>query len=161
MLMMQAVVVLQKLFSHQAVLPAAGGVFAGVALALSRSPARPFGIRESESLMNFSTLGRLRCICGTNHAPDEVSDRRQFCRSCGFEVVAVGETLLEMEVSKVEVRRKARELRHAAIRASHLELPASITCVEELQRYLSSDVKKLARAERVSSAVTVEQAQIQ
>lgn len=145
MLIIQAALSLQTLFAHQAMLPVAGGAFAGLAFALFRSPVRPFGIRESESLMNFSSLGTLRCICGPGHPAGIKSDRRQFCRSCGCEVAAVDETLLHREVSKGEARKITRELRDAAIRASHLELPPSVTSVTALQQYLSSDAKQSNR----------------
>lgn len=67
MLILQAAVSLQSLLLHDAALPIAGGAFAGLVIALVRSPLRPFGIRESESLMKFSSLGSLRCICGASH----------------------------------------------------------------------------------------------
>lgn len=158
-MLMQAVVFLRDLLSHDALLPAAGGVLTGATFALSRSPVRPFGIRESESLMNFSSLGTLRCICGPTHSESSGLDRREFCRSCGFEVVPVDEAWLKVEMSKAEVRRKTRELRQAAIRAAHLELPASITSVLELQQYLSSDVTKVLRSSAGSQS-TVEQPQV-
>ncbi len=145
MLIIQATLSLQTLLAHQAMLPAAGGVFAGLTFALFRSPVRPFGIRESESLMNFSSLGTLRCICGPGHPASIKSDRRQFCRSCGCEIAAVDETLLHRKVSKAEARKMTRELRDAAIRASHLELPPSVTSVTALQQYLSGDAKQSKR----------------
>ena len=145
MLIIQAAVSLQNLFAHEAMLPVAGGAFAGLAFALFRSPVRPFGIRESESLMNFSSLGTLRCICGSNHPASVESDRRQFCRSCGCEVVAADETQLNRRLSKGEVRKMTRELRDAAIRASRLELPPTVTSVAALQQYLSGGARQSTR----------------
>ena len=160
MLMMQAAVSLQNLFSHEAMLPVAGGAFAGLAFALFRSPVRPFGIRESESLMNFSSLGTLRCICGASHPETFASDRREFCRSCGCEIASLDKMMLERHVSQEETRKLTRELRQAAIRASRLELPPSITSVVELQRYLASDEKKsLRQVPMTQPAVAVEQGQ--
>ena len=160
MLIIQAAVSLQELFSHEAMLPVTGGAFAGLALALFRSPVRPFGIRESESLMNFSSLGTLRCICGASHPESVGSDRREFCRSCGCEVAVVDETLLDRQISKGDAQKLTRELRDAGIRASRLGLPPSITSLAELKLYLASDPKRNARAVPMSqSAVAVEQPQ--
>ncbi len=142
MLMIQAAVSFQNLLAHQAMLPVTGGAFAGLAFALFRSPVRPFGIRDSESLMNFSSLGTLRCICGPTHPANVGADRRDFCRSCGCEVVAQDETLLNRQMSRGEAEKITRELRDAAIRASRLELPPSLTSVAALQQYLRSDAKQ-------------------
>ena len=162
MLMIQAAVSLQSVLAHEAMLPVVGGAFAGLAFAFFRSPMRPFGIRESESLMNFSSLGSLRCICGTSHPANIKSDRREVCRSCGCEVVAVDTTLLDRHVSKAEARNMTGELRNAAIRASRLQLPASITSVAALQQYLSSGPKQSARMVPMNqSAVVVESPQVQ
>lgn len=143
--MIQVTVWLQSLFTHAATLPLAGGAFAGLAFALFRSPVRPFGIRESESLMNFSSLGSLRCICGPSHPAGIESDRREVCRSCGCEIVAVDETLLKRHMSREEARKVTRDLRDAAIRASRLELPPSVTSVAALQQYLLGETKLSAR----------------
>lgn len=160
MLIIQAAASLQNLLSHEALLPVAGGAVAGLAFALFRSPVRPFGIRESESLMNFSSLGTLRCICSASHSKAMESERRQFCRSCGCEVLAADETLLDRHVSEKEARKMTRYLRDAAIRASRLELPASITSVAELQDYLRSDTRKSVRQRPITPAAVVEQPQI-
>ena len=145
MLITQVAVSLQSLFAHEATLPLAGGTFAGLAFALFRSPVRPFGIRESESLMNFSSLGSLRCICGPSRPAGVKPDRREVCRSCGCEVVAVNETLLNRTVSREEVRKITRDLRNAAIRASRLELPPSVTSIVALQQHLLGATKLNAR----------------
>ncbi len=157
MLMMQAAMSLQHLFSYGSMLPVAGGAVAGLAFAFFRSPVRPFGVRESESLMQFSSLGTLRCICHASDLGTVEPDRRQFCRSCGCEVAAVDRGLLDREVSQREARRLTRELRDAAIRASRLELPPSITSVAALQGYLAGDAKKRPRQMAIGqSAMAVE-----
>lgn len=161
MLMMQAAVSLQSLLSHRAALPVAGGAFAGLAFALFRAPLRPFGIRESESLMNFSSLGSLRCICGTSHPEVMTSDRREFCRSCGCEVVETDESLLNKQISKAEAHVLTRELRQAAIRASWLQLPASITSVAELHKYLAGDSKKMLKVMPPKPPAALDQPQVQ
>ena len=157
MLIFEAAASMQHLFSYGSTLPVAGGVIAGLAFAFFRSPVRPFGVRESESLMQFSSLGMLRCICSASDLGSVESDRRQFCRSCGCEVVAVDEGLLNRAVTEREARRLTRELRDAAIRASRVKLPPSITSVAELQRYLSGDLEKSPRRVAIGqSAMAVE-----
>ena len=146
MLMPPAAVTFQDFFFHAAMLPAVGGAFAGMALALFRKPGSPFRNRESESLMNFSSLGRLRCICGTSCSRQAETDRREFCRSCGCEVLPVNHALLDRQLSQTEMRQLTRELRTAARRASRLELPGSITSIAELQTYIATDAAKTFRS---------------
>ncbi len=160
MLIIQAAVSLQNLLSHAAMLPVAGGAFAGVTFAFFRSPVRPFGVRESESLMNFSSLGTLRCICAKSHPEFLGADRREFCRSCGCQILVPDPTLLDCQISKEQARKLTREMRDAAIRASRLELPSSITSIEELQQYLASDTKKSPRPVSLRQP-PVEQTQVQ
>lgn len=161
-MIIQASVPLQNFFFHAAMLPVAGGAFAGLAFALFRIPNNPFRQRESESLMNFSSLGKLRCICGTSHLQTTRADRREFCRSCGCEVVQADQSLLDRQISQTQARQLTRELRDAARLASRLELPASITCIAELQAYLATDTVKTRRPIASSrSAEATEQTQIQ
>ncbi len=131
----------QALFSkHVALFPMAGVTGAGLAFAFFRAPmlhVRPFGVREFESIMNFSSLGTLRCICGAAHGEEATEDRRQFCRSCGCEVIAQDEQLLSRQLSRAEIVERTRTLRSAAIRARYRDLPPSITSISELNRYLT------------------------
>jgi len=145
------------LMSRVALFPAAAGAVCGVACAMWRS-----GIawthRDSRSLMNFSSHGSLHCICGTQHPQGLLADRRQVCRTCGCEVVAQNPAMLDKQLSPKEIRAMTRSLRLAAIRASHLQLPPSITTVEELHRYLSlSETKPIRRAVPMAGAVVMEQ----
>lgn len=89
------------------------------------------------------------------------SDRREFCRSCGFEVVEMDELLRDKEISKAEANRLTRKLRHAAIRTSRLQLPASITSVAELQQYLAGDGKNLRPMPPPNPPASLEQPQVQ
>ncbi len=125
--------------NHSAFLPVTGLACSGLAVALLRAPLdlRPFGVSESESIMNFSSLGTLRCICGAEHTENSSADRRHFCRSCGCEMVATDRSLLTKQLTRAEIRAMTRQLRIAAIRARNLELPPSITSIEELNRYLT------------------------
>jgi hypothetical protein len=125
--------------SHPAFMPVAGLAGTGVAVALLRTPLipRPFGIKEEESIMNFSLLGTLRCVCGMQHSRTGEPDRRLFCRSCGCEIVHADASLLEKPLTRREIRAMTRQLRTAAIRARNLELPPSITSIDELNGYLA------------------------
>ncbi len=153
MMFMQAAVSFQTFFFHAAMLPVAGGALAGTAFALFRSPDSPFRQQESESLMNFSSLGKLRCICGTSHLHKMEADRREFCRTCGCEVPEVDPSLLDRQVSRREARQLTRDLRSAARRAGHLELPASITSIAELQAYLTTDAVRVFRSKTSHASV--------
>jgi hypothetical protein len=139
---------LDFLSARSTLLPVSGGVMCGLAFAIFRggiARLRPLAGRDSKSLMNFSSLGTLRCVCGAQHPEGVLADRRQFCRSCGCEVVAADEPMLNKHISPREIKAMTRSLRRAAVRASHLELPPSITTVEELHRYLESSETKNER----------------
>jgi len=149
---------LPAILTTRAALPVTGGLMAGFAVAFFRGSLGQrlglFGNRESDSLMNFSSMGTLRCICGTSH-PEGVSlDRRQICRSCGCEVVASNTTMLDKQLTHKEIKAMTASLRKAAIRASHLELPPTITTIEELHRYLDSSEAKTPRMPPPSNGST-------
>ena len=151
------------LASHSALMPVVGIGCAGLAVALLRVPKeslRPFGVSESESIMNFSSLGTLRCVCGQQHEEHGAPDRRQFCRSCGCEVVASDPNMLVKELSSKDIKVMTRQLRSAAIRARNMELPPSITSIEELNRYLA-DAAPPSNLPPPSRPTTVEQPQVQ
>jgi hypothetical protein len=136
------------LTARTALLPVTGGVVTGFAFAFFRGRLGRlsfFGNRDSESLMNFSSLGALRCICGTQHPEGVAVERRQFCRSCGCEVAESNTKLLEKQLTRKEIKAMTMSLRRAAMRASHLELPPTINNVEELHRYLDSAEPKVPR----------------
>jgi len=133
------------LTARAALIPVTGGVMTGFAFALFRGSLGRlflFGDKESESVMNFAALGTLRCICGEKHPAGVAVDRRQFCRSCGCEVGAVNTTQLERQLSQKEIKAMTESLRRAAIRASHLELPPTITSIDQLHQYLDSPETK-------------------
>jgi hypothetical protein len=135
------------LTARAALVPVTGGVMAGFAIALFRGSIGRlllFG-KEQESLMNFSNLGTLRCICGEKHPKGIGVDRRQFCRSCGCEIVATNTALLDKHLTRKEIKAMTSSLSLAALRASHLELPPTITTIEELHEYLESPLPKVPR----------------
>lgn len=117
------------------------------------------GDDDSESIMNFSPLGTLKCVCGEKHPAGVAVDRRQFCRSCGCEVVATNTAQLERHLSPREIKAMTQSLRRAAIRASHLELPPTITTIDELHQYLNSPEPKIPRTPPTHST-QVGQAQV-
>jgi hypothetical protein len=147
--------------NHAAFLPVAGLASSGLAVALLRAPLdlRPFGVSEAESIMNFSSLGTLRCICGAEHTENPRPDRRQFCRACGCEMVATDPNLLHKQLSRSEIRAMARQLRTAAIRSRNMELPPSITSIKELNLYLAGS-EAASKLPPPSRPTTVEQPQI-
>ena len=153
----------RSLFSaHAALIPVTGGIMTGLAFAIFRGTVGRFfmpGVKESRSLMNFSQLGTLKCICGEKHPAGVAVDRRQFCRSCGCEVMATNTSQLDRHLSPREIKAMTESLRRAAIRASHLELPPSITTIDELHRYLDSPEPKSTRTPP-SQPTQVGQAQV-
>jgi hypothetical protein len=115
--------------------------------------------RESDSLMNFSSMGSLRCICGEQHPAGVAADRREVCRQCGCAVVATNSTMVDQQLSKREIKAMTSSLRRIASRVSHLELPPTVTSISELHKYLESSAPRTLRTES-SQAVQVEQPQI-
>jgi len=148
MLSALALIDLHTIFSARtALVPVTGAVVATFAFALFRGRIGrllPFG-KEQGSLMNFSSMGTLRCICGETHPKGVGVDRRQFCRSCGCEVAATNSTLFDKHLTQKEIETMTSSLQIAAMRASHLELPPTITTIEELQRYLDTPLPKIPR----------------
>jgi hypothetical protein len=143
-------------------IPVTGGVMTGFAIALFRgSIGRLFhaGTRESDSLMNFSSMGTLRCICGEQHPAGVAADRRQFCRQCGCEVVAMNTTMVDKHLSKREIKEMTSSLRRVASRASHLELPPTISSISELHEYLESSAPRTLRT-KSRQPTQIEQPQI-
>lgn len=129
------------LTARSALLPVTGGVMTGFTVALFRGRLGRIlfsGKDESNSLMNFASTGTLHCICGEQHPQGIARDRRQFCRSCGCEVVASDMTMLDKNLSKKEIKAMTASLQRAAMRAHHLELPPTITTVQQLNAYLAS-----------------------
>ena len=129
------------LTARAALIPVTGGVMTGFTVALFRGRLGRIlfaGKSDSDSLMNFASSGTLHCICGEQHPQGMSRDRRQFCRSCGCEVVASNAAMLDKHLSKKEIKSMTVSLRRAAMRASHLELPPTITTVQQLNSYLAS-----------------------
>ena len=69
---------------------------------------------EEHSLMNFSRLGRLHCICEPTDAAEPRNDRRRSCRACGHEIRTVEPMGLYAPLSLLEIRYVQRTLRQAA-----------------------------------------------
>jgi hypothetical protein len=150
------------LANHSAFMPVLGLACSGFAVALLHTPGdaiRPFGVSEAESIMNFSSLGTLRCICGAEHMDNQIEDRRQFCRSCGCEVVKVDTSLFDKPLTRREIQAMTRNLRNAAIRARNMELPPSITSIDELNEYLAT-AQPNDKMPPPSRPTTIEQPQI-
>jgi hypothetical protein len=150
------------LTARTTLIPVTGGVMTGFAFAMFRGNLGRmllFGKSDSTSLMNFSSTGTLRCICGEKHPEGIAADRRQFCRSCGCEVVAKNTAMLDKHLSKREIKAMTATLKRAAIRASHLELPPAITTVQQLNEYLAGSEPKQVRV-IASQPTQVEQSRV-
>jgi hypothetical protein len=141
--------------------PAAGLGLMGASITLCRhSIARLLPARtRDKSLMDFSSLGALHCVCGVQHPETLQADRRQTCRSCGCEIVPADPARLELQISRSEIKAMTRSLRRAALRASHLDLPPQVTTVHELHRYLNGGAAKTLKVATVEAA-PVEQPQL-
>ncbi len=144
--------------SHSLLFAASALSGCGAAFALVGGPGfrlRPFEVGEQESIMTFSSLGTLRCICGAEGREEAVVERRQFCRACGCEVVSAEAGRLEQSLTRAEIKERTRTLRKAAVRARYRELPPSITSITELNRYLS-DCESVSGQKRRMVAASVE-----
>ena len=114
-------------------------VSAASRLASYRPMFRPFGVRESESAMQFASRGRLRCICMEPRVKLAGQDRRQVCRSCGLEASPESKQVNHL-LTSAEIRGVVRSLQVAGIRSAQYELPTSITTLRQLNEYLAAEV---------------------
>ncbi len=106
---------------------------------------RPFGVRESESAMKFSSLGRLQCICVTPRVKRPGLERRQVCRECGYQV---GERKqVDRVLTAQEIRGVVKSLQIAGIRSAQYELPSSVTTLRQLNLHLASESKPVRNCE--------------
>jgi hypothetical protein len=102
-------------------------------------------VDESESLMNFSKQGALRCICMETDPNGSGLERRQFCRTCSFEVMPRDQALLTKEISSEEIKRMTRSLKYAAKLARNVSIPASIQDVHAFHAWMASEDRKEPR----------------
>ncbi|SNS34053.1 hypothetical protein SAMN05421770_101572 [Granulicella rosea] len=98
---------------------------------------RPGVPDESESIMNFSSLGALTCICeesqpGLTHR----AERRASCRTCGHAIVHREEARLDTVLSPREIAQIAAKLREAAVDARGMAIPSSVENIDQLVDYL-------------------------
>lgn len=106
---------------------------------------RPFGVRESESLMNFSPLGLLQCSCLGEDAGTPHPERRNSCRACGHELVEEIPLTLNKPLNRQEIVYLIAQLQRTAIRCRNLEIPAHIKTMEQLQDYIDDPEPKRRR----------------
>ena len=106
---------------------------------------RPFGISETESIMQFARLGTLICLCDARHANQTEADRRQTCRGCGGLAVACEGDLLDRTASSGEIRAMIESLRLAGVRARGIEIPETVRNLQELHEYLDQNRGKKGR----------------
>ena len=98
--------------------------------------ARPFGIAETESIMQFARLGTLTCLCASRHAVKTDADRRQVCRECGCLAPACEGELLDRAASAAEIQVIVGSLRLAGVRARGVDIPETVQSIQELHAYL-------------------------
>jgi hypothetical protein len=94
---------------------------------------------ENESVMNFSPLGLLTCICEQAEPDDSVAvraERRQTCRGCGHSIVAREPARLQAVLSSRDIASQQTKLRKAAVRAKGLDIPTSVENIDQLLDYL-------------------------
>ena len=113
---------------------------------------------ENESIMNFSPLGVLTCICDESDPGDAVAvrhERRQTCRTCGHAIIARDPARVDAVLTSREISNIQAKLRYAAVKSKGMDLPTSIEDVDQLVDYLQtapaappSDPPSLAPATR-------------
>ena len=111
---------------------------AATRLAALRPMFRPFGAREHESAMQFSSQGRLHCICACPKVKRSGFERRQVCRACGLEAASPSKEV-DRVLTAAEIRSVVKSLQVAGVRAAGYELPTSITTLRQLNVYLASE----------------------
>jgi hypothetical protein len=72
---------------------------------------RPFGLSQSESLMNLSAQGSLQCNCEPTDAAAPFNDRRRSCRACGCAMVSNDPGRLYETMAEDEIEELTRSLR--------------------------------------------------
>ncbi len=93
---------------------------------------RPFGLASTESLMNFSPLGSLRCHCEPTDAAEPLTDRRRSCRACGNAILSVDPMKLYERLSRSEIRQITQSLRRAGMDARNVALTPRLTSLAGL-----------------------------
>jgi hypothetical protein len=150
---------LSSLFQSRPVVDAAviaGTAASAVGLAYGVVRESLSSVSEDESIMNFSQLGILRCICNEEQPENLLMDRRQFCRSCGGEVVEQNDAMLSKQLSAQEILQMTRNLRKAGVRARNLQVPSTVTDIHELNAWLDSDSPKDPRIPPSRTSTTIE-----
>ena len=98
---------------------------------------RPFGPRPKESIMQFSSNGKLPCICMPPRTKRPNPERRQTCRTCGLEIRLLSRNV-DRTLTRTEIEKAVKGLCLAGIRAGSLEVPSSVTSLRQLNAYLAS-----------------------
>lgn len=93
-----------------------------------------FAGTESDSLMNVSASGTLRCHCEPTDAAEPQNDRRRSCRTCGHAIVSSDPTLLYHPLSRTDIRAITRRLRHAGTDALRIDHAPRLVCAVGVRR---------------------------
>ena len=92
--------------------------------------------RKRESLMSLAEQTPLTCVCWEGEQSGLGSDPGEPCRRCGLQIVPRGASRLDLQQSRSEIQAATRTLRQLALRAGHLDLPDTVTNIQELEAYL-------------------------
>ncbi len=90
------------------------------------------------SLMAFSSLGKLTCVCHPEGGREVQKDRRGSCRACGHQVVVASASELSREMSKAEIRMMVKSLERAVARGDHQAMRQMSTSTEEMTQVVDA-----------------------
>ena len=112
---------------------------------------RPFGVRESESAMQFAASGKLPCICRPAGLPDE--ERRGQCRNCGHMVQPESFQTSDRHLTREEIREMVCQLQATGIRSSAYEVPDHVATLAEMNAFLVRERAKPRKQRRKKQRV--------
>ncbi len=92
------------------------------------------GEARSDSLMNFSPLGALSCLCLPGVVSAKRLERRCSCRACGNRIAAVDVTQLYKRQTPNEIRLLVQSLHRASIDARRIEVPRTMQDLGKLHQ---------------------------
>ena len=101
---------------------------------------RPFGVRESESAMQFADFGSLACVCGYPDAGDERQDL--VCQTCGHAVTTTSAEALNRHLTPEEIRDMVWQLQATGIRSRNYDVPDHVATLSEMNDFLALERAK-------------------
>ena len=102
-------------------------IFLAVRMILSNTPVGDATDEpRADSLMNFSPLGALSCLCLPGVVSAKRLERRCSCRACGNRIAAADVTLLYKRQTPREIRLLVQSLHRAGVDARRIEVPRTM-----------------------------------